>query len=244
MTRLPALPRKSLIITIIAVLVAAAGVTLAMLGGAARPGPLQAVTDASVTPAATAGFGTPAMDAADDAVWNTTPAISLSSSDSPITATDRFVWDSKYLYVLVTVSDSTPVYNQSSPSGPWTGYQQGLYNDSVDFWINWTDSASATYNDTSATAIDVTRGGAVAENSPSASPGSDPSVVLSDVVSSSTQYTVEAAFPWPGTVRPGSPVGINTSINDITSDGGSRASYVTWDTTDDYWTYPAGMPTL
>lgn len=203
-------------------------------------GPVQVV----VTPvvAATAAYGTPSIDGADDPIWDNTQAISISASDSPITATTRFLWDAKYLYVLTVVNDDTPYANVPQGNGQPGPADLGSYNDSVDIWVNWTDSTSASYDNATGSHFDITRSGVVGTNFPA---NSDVADIESKVVSTPTQYAVEAAIPWPTRiVRPGSPIGLNTSINDVSTDSNQRSSYITWDTTDQYWNSPADMPTV
>lgn len=189
-----------------------------------------------------AAFGTPPMDGEDDPVWDSTPAVQISASDSPISAVTRFLWDGQYLYVLTVVQDDTPFANEPQGEGPGPS-ELGELNDGVDIWVNWTNSSSASYYNDTGSYYGITRSGVVGTNF-LGDGGSDPARITSKVTSTSTQYTVEAAIPWPSIVRPGSPIGLNTSINDVSTDSNQRTSYITWDTTDQYWNSPAGMPVV
>jgi len=206
-------------------------------------------------------YGTPVIDGQQDAIWSQSPVTHLSASDSPITADVRLMWDDNYLYYLAEINDSTPVSPVSSTGEPGNA-GIGLYDDSSDVWINWSNSPSASYtNQTGALASHYvfTRNDVVGTNFPDATgtgticPGGnscglggigDPSAVKADVVSTPAGYTVEAAIPWPAGVNPqaGAAIGFTADVNDFTVSGNARADFVNEETTTQYWVTPVGLP--
>jgi hypothetical protein len=206
-------------------------------------------------------YGTPVIDGQQDAIWSQSPVTHLSSGSSPISADVRLMWDDNYLYYLAEINDSTPVSPVSSTGEPGNA-GIGLYDDSSDVWINWSNSASASYtNQASALASHYvfTRNDVVGTNFPDATgtgticPGGnscalggigDPSAVKADVVSTSTGYTVEAAIPWPAGVSPqaGAAIGFTADVNDFTVSGQPRTDFVNEESTTQYWITPVGLP--
>jgi hypothetical protein len=180
----------------------------------------------------------------------------------PVSADVRLMWDDNYLYVLAEVSDSTPVAPVTSTGEPGNA-GIGLYDDSIDVYINWTNSASASYTPTNGgpagSHYNFTRNDVVGTNYPDATgtglicPAGDacslggigdPSTVKHDAVSTSTGYTIEGAIPWPAGVTPraGAAIGIATSIQDFTVPGGPRTDYVNSESTTQFWITPVGLP--
>jgi sugar lactone lactonase YvrE len=196
-------------------------------------------------------FGTPVIDGQQDAIWGQSPVTHLSSSNSPITADVRLMWDDSYLYYLAEISDSTPVSPVSSTGEPGNA-GIGLYDDSSDVWINWTNSPNASYTNQSGALAshyvfpDVSGSGPICPGGNSCSLGGigDPSAVKADVVSTSTGYTVEAAIPWPAGVSPraGAAIGFTADVNDFTVPGKPRTDFVNEESTTQYWITPAGLP--
>jgi sugar lactone lactonase YvrE len=207
-------------------------------------------------------FGTPVIDGQQDAIWSESPVTHLSASNVPVSADVRLMWDNDYLYVLAEVSDSTPVAPVTSTGEPGNA-GIGLYDDSIDVFINWTNSPSASYTPTDGGAVashynftrndvvgtnfpDVTGTGLICPAGDSCSLGGigDPSTVMHDAVSTSTGYTVEGAIPWPAGVSPlaGAAIGIATSVQDFTVPGGPRTDYVSSESTTQFWVTPVGMP--
>jgi hypothetical protein len=206
-------------------------------------------------------FGTPAIDGQQDPIWSQSPVTHLSAANSPITADVRLMWDDNYLYILDVVSDSTPVAPVTSTGEPGNA-GIGLYDDSVDVWINWTNSPKASYTNQSGAVAShyvFTRNDVVGTNFPDVSgtgpicpPGDscsrggigDPSTVKADVVSTSTGYTITAAIPWPAGVSPqaGAEIGFAIDANDFTVAGKPRTDFVNSESTTQYWITPVGLP--
>jgi hypothetical protein len=205
--------------------------------------------------------GTPAIDGQQDPIWSQSPDTHLSASDSPITVDARLMWDDNYLYVLAVVSDSTPVAPVTSTGEPGNA-GIGLYDDSVDVWINWTNSPEASYTNQSGAVAshyvftrndvvgtnfpDVSGTGPICPSGDSCSLGGigDPSTVKADVVSTTTGYTVTAAIPWPAGVSPraGAEIGFAIDANDFTVAGQPRTDFVNSESTTQYWITPVGLP--
>jgi hypothetical protein len=206
-------------------------------------------------------FGTPAIDGQQDPIWSQSPVTHLSASDSPITADVRLMWDDNYLYYLAEINDSTPVAPVTSTGEPGNA-GIGLYDDSTDVWINWTNSPEASYTNQSGAVAShyvFTRNDVVGTNFPDVSGTSpicpsgdscsrggigDPSTVKADVVSTPAGYTVEAAIPWPSGVSPqaGAEIGFTADVNDFTVSGQPRTDFVNEESTTQYWTTPVGLP--
>ncbi|HTU75837.1 MAG TPA: sugar-binding protein [Trebonia sp.] len=207
-------------------------------------------------------FGTPQVDAQQDAIWSQSPVTHLSASNVPVSANVRLMWDDQYLYVLAEVSDSTPAAPLTTTGEPGNA-GIGLYDDSIDVWINWTNSATASYTPASGGAVashyNFTRNDVVGTNFPDATgtgpicPAGDscglggigdPSTVKHDAVSTATGYTIEGAIPWPAGVSPhaGAAIGIATSVQDFTTPGGPRTDYVNSESSTQFWVTPVGLP--
>jgi hypothetical protein len=207
-------------------------------------------------------FGTPVIDGQQDAIWSQSPVTHLSASNVPVSADVRLMWDDNYLYVLAEVSDSTPVAPLTTTGEPGNA-GIGLHDDSIDVYINWTDSPGASYTPTNGGAVashynftrndvvgtnfpDATGTGAICPAGDSCSLGGigDPSTVKHDAVSTPAGYTVEGAIPWPAGVSPhaGAAIGIATSVQDFTVPGGPRTDYVNSESTTQFWATPVGLP--
>lgn len=209
---------------------AAGMAALAAAGVLTGAGAGSATVALGATASAAAASGTPVIDGVQDAAWSRSPVIQLPASDSPVTADARLMWDQHYLYALVEVADSTPFATVSSTGQPGNA---GIGNDddSVDFWINWQNSPFASYYNTTgalATHYDVTRSGIAATNYPPPFGSAELGKVKTAVVSDSSHYVVEAAFPWPGSAGPQPKISLNISVNDDSNGDGKRDSLIAW----------------
>lgn len=223
----------------------------------ASGGPIQEYTTTVWNPGApelSVPEGTPALDDQVDPVWDNSPVLNIVGTDStldpngaqsPISAQIRLLWDDNYLYYLAQVTDPTPNCAVTSNGEP-DNDGLGLDDDSIDVWINWTDSTASTYYLTSgpvASGYDIVSCGIVSTSYPSQYFGiGDPSTVKVATASTSTGYIIEAAIPWPAGVKPQPRIGIDFSVNDVSTPGGTRSSFIAWNTDTEYWAVSAGLP--
>jgi hypothetical protein len=206
-------------------------------------------------------FGTPVIDGQQDAIWSQSPVTKMTSTGA-VGANVRLMWDDSYLYFLVEVSDSTPAAGSTTTGEPGNAGIAQL-DDAVDLWINWTNSSSASYTNTSgalASHYAITRNDVIGTNFPVGTEGSgnicpnggpcggggigDPSTVKFAVVSTAAGYTVEAGIPWPAGVTPqaGATVGVVTDVDDFAVPGGPRVDFANTESTTQYWATPVGLP--
>ena len=213
-----------------------------MLIGTA-PGIFAAGAEASADPPK-AVYGSPVVDGFAEGIWEDAPIIHIPSTSSTSTSADcRLMWDRGYLYVLAEINDSTPyAVGQPSPLSDNASHL-GERNDTIELWINWTNSTSADYYADTAAHYIIDRNNLCDTNFRSSV---DVSAVKHAVVSDNDHYTVEVAIPLPRIIdsRNWEKFGINFSINDDMTGDGYRDAYITWYSGGAYWNTPANVPEI
>jgi tetratricopeptide (TPR) repeat protein len=179
----------------------------------------------------------PLIDGKVDDVWNAMPSYKLSNvlytppaSSDDLSADYKAMWDEKNLYLLVDVTDDLLKHD----STPDKFYE----DDSVEVYIDATDSKSAQYGETDYQ---------YAFNWDKTSPGMQElkhnriEGVQYALVTTGKGYRLEIKFPWStlGTKPvPGARIGLDIHVNDNDS-GGKRDTKITWhDRQDNAWENP------
>lgn len=167
--------------------------------------------------AATAAYGTPIVDGSVDAIWSSTQAMPINQYQTAwqgATGTARALWDERYLYVLIQVSDAQL---DKSNANAWE-------QDSVEIFLD-RNFARTTYYEADDAQYRVNF-----DNETSFQPASVADGFESAVLVSGTNYTVEAKIPFEF-VTPGArtKLGFDAQINDAKD--GARQSVAAWNDT-------------
>jgi hypothetical protein len=189
----------------------------------------------------------PPLDGSNTGAWTSTPFIPLPHHFSPATGTSgstdtagyKTLWDSNYLYVLVSVQDNTPIPPNSS--NIWTG-------DTVELYFSGTDTKSTTYGPTDfqyAFPYGFPDGGAVvteADHGTHSLTG-----VLFGQQNIAGGYQMAMALPW--TTLGTTPVlnqqyGFDVMIDDASVQGTRIGKLGWWATADSTWGNPSLMGPL
>jgi hypothetical protein len=188
-------------------------------------------TAATISPAARP----PVINGSLDDVWSSARSFKLdnvlieSPTGNHATAEYRGLWDANNLYLLVDVTDST--LHHDPGSDPWQ-------NDSVEVYLDATDSKSSDYGDTDYQYLfswDKTAP-AISESKHHQTNGVQYAMVTTD-----KGYRLEIAFPWStlGT-KPsaGARIGLDVQVNDNQGHG-RRDAKISWhDEEDQAWQSP------
>lgn len=171
------------------------------------------------------------IDGKVDDIWNAAKPYKIANAlyDPPTSATDlsanyRTMWDENNLYLLVDVTDDVLKHDTS----PEDWYD----SDSVEVYIDATDSKSAEYGET-----DFQYGFNWDKTSPQMLEGkhSRTNGVQYALVTTDTGYRLEIKFPWStlGT-KPsvGAKIGLDVMVNDNDADG-KRKSKIAWHARED-----------
>ncbi|MGA2677845.1 MAG: sugar-binding protein [Sedimentisphaerales bacterium] len=177
----------------------------------------------------------PVIDGVADAAWSVADKIKLTnvlykpiSSPNDLSADFKTMWDQNNLYLFVDVIDDVLKNDAVEP------YE----NDSVEVFIDATNSKSASYGPTDYSYIFVwdKTSPKIYEQKQNRIEG-----VQYAMVTTSTGYQLEVKFPWStlGTKpRTGAKIGLDVQVNDNDS-GGKRDKKLTWHATqDNAWENP------
>ena len=188
---------------------------------------LRQESPATIIPTASA----PVIDGRVDDVWNTARSYKIANvmyeppkSASDLSADYKAMWDKDNLYLLVEVTDDILKHDTS----PEDWYD----SDSVEVYIDATDSKSAEYGPT-----DYQYGFIWDKTSPQMQEykHSRTNGVQYALVTTDTGYRVEVKFPWSTLgAKPsaGAKLGLDIQVNDNDS-GGKRKSKLAWHATED-----------
>ena len=188
---------------------------------------LQLESPATIIPTASA----PVIDGKVDDSWNAATPYKIANAlyDPPTAATDlsanyRTMWDENNLYLLVDVTDDILKHD--------TSLEDWYDSDSVEVYIDATDSKSTEYGET-----DFQYGFIWDKTSPQMLEGkhSRTNGVQYALVTTDTGYRLEIKFPWStlGT-KPsvGAKIGLDVQVNDNDADG-KRKSKLAWHARED-----------
>jgi fibronectin type 3 domain-containing protein len=211
-------------------------VTATNAGGASTYSPEASATpnveDSSMTSTA------PPLDGSNAGAWSSVPFVPLThyfSGTSTDTASYKTLWDSTYLYVLVSVQDNT--LTAPTEANVWSG-------DTVEVYFSGTDNRGTTYGPTDFQYAFPygTAGAMVTEADHNAVTG----VVLGQQ-NITGGYQMAMAIPWTtlGTTPvAGQQYGFDVMIDDATSQGNRIGKLAWWGTVDSTWSNPSLMGPL
>ena len=177
----------------------------------------------------------PVIDGVADAAWSVADKIKLTnvlyspvSSPNDLSANFKTMWDQNNLYLFVDVTDDVL---KNDASNPWD-------NDSVEVYIDATNSKAASYGPTDYQYIFVwdKTSPKIYEQKQNRTEG-----VQYAMVTMNTGYRLEIKFPWStlGTKpRTGTKIGLDVQVNDNDT-GQKRDKKITWHATqDNAWENP------
>ena len=163
---------------------------------------------------AKAGYGTPDLSEADDAVWNDAAELPVNRYQTAwqgASGIGRVLWDNDHIYVRVEVLDD--IIDVSSDS-PWE-------QDSVEVFVQTSLDDSASYQDGDG------QYRVNAQGEESFGEKTDPAGIESRVHQTDKGYTVLMAIPWQVIeAEPGQEIGFDLQINDANSS--ARESIAVW----------------
>jgi endo-1,4-beta-xylanase len=169
---------------------------------------------------ASAGSGTPVIDAQEDQVWKraqeiTTGVFVLGTSGA--TARVKTLWDSGHLYVFATVTDS--LLSKAS-ANPWE-------EDSIEVFLDQNNAKTTSYqSDDAQYRVNF-------DNEQSFGGAASAARIVSATRETSTGYIVEAAITFDAVQPvPGTLIGFDFQVNDDGAGDGVRTSVKTWSDTE------------